>query len=261
MNIFAEMACAVSSPKSYREFLKDRKGKTFLFGFLLVLIYFLITIMIPFARFQASTGGILHMVDQFVPDFTIENCQVRVSRPVEYQDNGIYVFVDTDRTFIGDGTSLGSSGSDAESMLQSCDRVLLMDARQAVLKSNGQIQQIAYENLDSEAYMTKETLLESMKGIVNIIVVAVPAVILIGMELLFFLGVVFVALLGMIVASCMQCPLTFGQLYKLGVYSRTAPLLLKAFLSFLPFGIPMFFVISLCISLCYIGAGIRHIKN
>jgi len=255
MNIFVEMVHSVLRPRSYAGFLNDKKGKTFLYGFVLVLIYFFITIMVPFISFQLSTGGIVNLADEFVPDFTIENRTVHVSRPVKLEEGGMYVLVDTDSTFIG-----GSGDSDADAALEAYDRVLLMDSKQAVFKSNGQIQQIAYEDLDGDLFMTKEIMLDSLRSVVNMILVAGAVFILAGMELLFFLGVVFVALFGMVVASCMKCRLAFGQLYKLGVYARTAPLLLKALLSFMPFGIPMFFVISICISLCYIGAGIRYME-
>ncbi len=39
------------------------------------------------------------------------------------------------------------------------------------------------------------------------------------MEVFFFFGVLFVGLFGMIVASCMKANLTFGELYKLGIYT------------------------------------------
>ena len=71
MNVFSELIHSVYDLKSYRLFLKDKKRKTFLFGFLLVLIYFLVTIMLPFVQFQISTGGIMNIAKKLVPDFKI----------------------------------------------------------------------------------------------------------------------------------------------------------------------------------------------
>lgn len=45
------MVHSVYDTKCYGQFLRDKKGKTFLFGFLLVMFYFLITIMVPFTKF------------------------------------------------------------------------------------------------------------------------------------------------------------------------------------------------------------------
>ena len=77
----------------------------------------------------------------------------------------------------------------------------------------------------------------------------------------FFLGVVFVALIGMIIASAMDKKLTFGQLYKMSVYSRTVPLLLKALVSLLPFSIPMFWVINFGISAVILIFAIKSIPD
>lgn len=48
MNIFKEMGLAVYSFKSYKEFLNNRKSKVFLFGVVLMLFYFLLTMVVPF---------------------------------------------------------------------------------------------------------------------------------------------------------------------------------------------------------------------
>ena len=81
------------------------------------------------------------------------------------------------------------------------------------------------------------------------------------MTALFFFGVLFVALLGMIVASCMRYQLTFGQLYLLGVYSRVLPLLIKALVSYLPFTIPYFWVINFGLSVVIIGIAIKGMRE
>ena len=96
---------------------------------------------------------------------------------------------------------------------------------------------------------------------VNIAIAAVLVIAFLFMEASFFFGVIFVALLGMVVASCMQAKLTFGELYKLGVYTRTTPLLIKAVFSFLPFGLPFFWIISLGISLGYLAGAIRSMNT
>ena len=50
MNIFKEMGLAVYNFKSYKEFLNNRKSKVFLFGVVLMLLYFLLTMIVPFFR-------------------------------------------------------------------------------------------------------------------------------------------------------------------------------------------------------------------
>ena len=149
MNIFAELVCSVFRPNRYGEFLKDKKRKTFLFGIVLVFLYFFLTIMVPLVRFQISTGGIMHMVDEYVPDFSIKDGKVTVSRTVQYDKDGTYVFVDTGSSFI---EQIGSS--DLKALLRVYDRVVIMDSEQAVFKSSTQTRQLAYEDLDRDLFMT-----------------------------------------------------------------------------------------------------------
>ncbi|MFW6680095.1 DUF1189 family protein [Lacrimispora sp. AGF001] len=78
---------------------------------------------------------------------------------------------------------------------------------------------------------------------------------------LFFFGVLVIALIGMIVTSCLKYRLTFGQLYQISVYARTLPLLLNAIVSFLPFSIPMFGIINFGISVLFLVVAIQKMKE
>ena len=95
MNVFSELVHSVYDLKSYRLFLKDKKGKTFLFGFLLVLLYFLVTVILPFVQFQVSTGGIMNIAEELVPDFTIADGRLDMERQFEFAEGDTYIFVDT----------------------------------------------------------------------------------------------------------------------------------------------------------------------
>ncbi len=77
----------------------------------------------------------------------------------------------------------------------------------------------------------------------------------------FFAGVLVIALISMIVASCMKVKISFGKLYILGIYSRTLPLIIKAAVSILPFGIPFFYVINIGLSVLIIGLALQSIKQ
>lgn len=56
MNIFQEMSLSVYSFKSYKEFLNNRKSKVFLFAIVVMLIYFVLTIIVPFVRLGSGLG-------------------------------------------------------------------------------------------------------------------------------------------------------------------------------------------------------------
>ncbi len=96
---------------------------------------------------------------------------------------------------------------------------------------------------------------------IYVIIVIFMIIAYIFMTGLFSFGVLFVALIGMIVASCMKYQLTFGQLYLLGVYSRVLPLAIKAAIIILPFNIPYFWVINFGLSIFILVRAIQHLKR
>lgn len=252
MNLFAELFHSIYDLKSYSTFIKDRKRKTFLFGFLLVLLYYLFTIVIPYGKFYLSTGGPINILDQLMPDFTVVNNTVSVSHPIEYELYGTYIFVNTEDCYLEESV--------IQSYLRNYSQVVILDSEKMIIKSTTQYNYIFYSELDPDLYLTKTLLLEMIRPYVAGIIAAVLVLIFLGMELIFFFGVLFVALLGMIAASCMQYKLTFGELYKLGIYTRTTPLILKAVIAILPIKVPLYFLISIGISLAYLVGAIRHMK-
>lgn len=252
MNIFKEMALSVYSYKSYKEFLQNKKSKVFGFGLMLVLIYFAVTTLIPFAVKDIRNGGLKKQIEENVPDFELKDGVLWVDDVIEYDGGTTYLYIDTDPEYYF---------YDADEMaayLYDYQTAVLMDSEKVIVKSNNEVVGAYFSDLDFE--FSKEAL----KGWVPYayaILIAAYILAYLWMAAVFFFGVLFVALLGMIVASCMKYQLTFGQLYLLGVYSRTLPLIIKAVLSFVPVGIPFFFVINFGLSLLIIGCAIQKMKE
>ncbi len=251
MNIFVEMLHAVYDGKSYALFLRDRKRKTFLFGVVLVTLYYLVAVITPYTQFRFATGGVMQVVDKFVPDFRLSDGKLWVERTFSVTDGTDYVYVDTGDYVIDD--------QEAEQILQNYDTVLLMDSERAIFRSTGKVQTVCFADF-GDVDTTKNDILEHIRPYVFAGTIAILVVVFLFMQAAFFFGVLFVALFGMILASIMKEKMTFGQLYQMGVYSRTTPLLIKAVLSLLPFGIPFYWLISLVISLAYLRCGICQVR-
>ncbi len=252
MNIFKEMALSIYSFKSYKEFLKNKKSKVFLFGIVLMFIYFAITMLVPFARFQIRTGGIGRLLDENIPDFELSDGVLWVEDVIEFDEAGTYVCIDTNPEYVF------YDAEDMEEYLYSYANVILMDSEKMILKSSGQVQGLYFSDLDFEC--DKDDWM-GWVPFINFMIVLCMILAYIWMCALFFFGALFVALLGMIAASCMKYQMTFGQLYLLGIYSRTLPLIIKAVLSFLPFNIPFFVIINFGISVFIIVRVIQNLKE
>lgn len=252
MNIFEEMALSVYSFQSYKEFLKNKKSKVFGFGLMLVLIYFAVTMVIPFVVKDIRNGGLAKQIEEGVPDFELKDGFLQVDDIILYDADSTYIYIDTDPEYYF---------YDADEMkyyLYDYANAILIDSEKMIMKSNGEVIGVYFSDTDFE--FSKEKLIGWVPYAYAIMVV-MHVLIYIWMAAVFFFGVLFVALLGMIVASCMKYQLTFGQLYLLGVYSRTLPLIIKAALSFVPVKIPFFFIINFGLSLLIIGRAIQKMKE
>lgn len=254
MNVFKEMLLSVYDFKSYERFLKNRKTKVFFFGVLLFTLYFTVVVLGPLIKLQITSGGIKTSADRLIPDFELSDDTLWIERPVKLSSGTSLFYVDTDTNFELD--------SSLKKYMRSYSQVILMDSEKFIVKDQGEVNQLYYSDMGMEPHTTysRENLFEYLPYVYLIIAILLILIYII-MAVLFFLGALVVALLGMVVASCMSYQLTFGQLYILALYSRTLPLLLKALLSFLPVGIPFFWIINFGISLIYISRAINRLKE
>lgn len=252
MNVFKEMALSVYSYGSYSQFLKNRKSKVFGFGVLLMAFYFVLIMLLPGVVRTGSIFGLADIIDENVPDFSLKDGLLWVDDVIEYDAVTSYIYIDTDSLLdIEDEDEIAPYFKGYRS-------VMIMDYEKMVVKNNGVWQMLYFSDADLE--FDKDDLID-LVPFMYVIYVIFMAFAYIWMTALFFFGVLFVALIGMIIASCMNYRLTFGQLYLMGIYSRTLPLLIKALVSYLPFGIPFFWVLNFGISALIIGLAIMNMKK
>lgn len=252
MNIFKEMAFSIYNYGSYKEFLKNKKSKVFGFGMLLMLFYFLITMIIPVAKTQIIEGSFAYQFSENIPEFELSDGELWVDGVFEYEGGGSYIYIDTDPQYFLYGADR------MKEYLYGYTQAVLMDSEKIIVKSEGQVQELYFSDLDFT--FSKDDLMK-LVPFMYLLLVALMIIAFVWMSALFFFGVLFVALLGMIVASCMKYQLTFGQLYLLGIYSRTLPLIIKALLSLFNINIPFFFIINFGISVLIIGLAINKMKE
>ena len=253
MNIFKEMALSIYSFGSYKEFLQNKKGKVFGFGVMLMLIYFVITMLIPGLVTVFAPNGGIHTVLENIPDFELKNGELWIDDVVEIDEAGTYIYIDTDPEFVF------YDADEMAPMLSEYTTAILVDSEKMIIKSEGQVQGFYFSDF-GEGDFNKDNLMGLMPTI-YIGFVFLMFLLYIIATALFFFGVLFVALLGMIVASALRYQLTFGQLYLLGIYSRTLPLIIKAVVSLLPFNIPYFWVINFGLSVLILFLAIKKMSE
>lgn len=254
MNVFKEMALSIYSYESYGLFLKNRKGKVFGFGVLLMTIYFLLTMILPSIGNDDSFFNLAQAARENLPEFELKNGTLWVEDVIEIDHDDTYICIDTDP----DSFFYDAYDTEMIQSLRGYSTALLMDSEKIIMKNNGEIQGAYFSDLDFD--FDKEDLIALVPWF-YVIYAVVMVLAYLWMTGLFFFGILFVALLGMIVASGMKKQLTFGQIYLMGVYSRTLPLLIKAVASFLPFNIPFFWVINFGLSLFILAMAMRKLED
>lgn len=252
MNIFKEMALSVYSYGSYRQFLQNKKGKVFGFGAMLVAIYFMITILIPSLVAVVSPSGVIHSFVDSIPDFELKDGELWVEDVIEYEENGTYIYIDTDPDYVF------YDADEIAPELREYTNAMLMDSEKMIIKSNGEVQGFYFSELGGD--FDKQDL-SGLIPYLYIFYVAAMIFVYVWMAALFFFGVVFVALMGMAVASAANYRLTYGQLYLLGIYSRTLSLIIKAVVNFLPIRIPFFWALNFGLSVLILYLAIRKMKE
>ena len=252
MNVFKEMALSIYDYGSYSQFLKNKKGKVFGFGVLLMAFYFVLVMILPSVVFGGALFGLSDVIDESVPEFSLKNGLLRVDDVIEYDIGTSYIYIDT-------GSMLPFVDEDEIApYFSGYSNVIVADYDKMIVKNNGIWQSLHFSDLDLE--FDKSDLI-GLVPMLYVIIAIFLVIAYIWMTALFFFGVLFVALIGMIIASSMKYQLTFGQLYLMGIYSRTLPLLIKALVNYLPFSIPHFWVVNFGLSALIIGLAISKMKK
>ncbi len=248
MNLFSEMALSLHDFGGYSRFLNNKKSRIFCYGMLVMLIYFaavwLLPSMIQFGGFFGSSKGFWERV----PDFELKDGRLWVDDTVEMEQGGVYLRIDTENDFYF------RDMNELEDLLSDYSSVVILDSEKFILKSGDEIMGSYYTDLNLELDRSD---LAKFVPLLYLLYAIFMLFLYVWTTALFFFGVLILALAGMAIASYLRCELTFGQIYILGVYSRTLPLLIKAVVSFLPVYIPFFWVINFGLSLFILTTAMR----
>ena len=254
MNIFATMVHSVYDFKGYQGFVKNSWPKVLLYGLILAILSIILTFVLPMTAVLTPLGGLDNIMEEELPDFTFRNGELWVEKPVEFKQydrlqGGIYLNINTKQP-------LTEEISDVD--LLAYDRVLVLDAENALIKNGKDVIRISYGDIKL-GDLDKDMVVREILPYIQIGMWA--ALILIGWFSLvgFFLGALFMAAVGSLMSSILRIRMPFGSLFKLAVYSRTAPVLLSILYTWIPVTIPFFSVINFGLSAFYLWKGIQAV--
>ncbi|RGY98109.1 DUF1189 domain-containing protein [Clostridium sp. AM58-1XD] len=253
--MFRDMYYAVKSPAEYKEFLTRKKWKIFLYGVLLITIYFLLVNVFPFARFQIIHGGFQTLAERYIPEFELRDGRLYMDDTFHVDQAGMYMDVDTSSVWVE------NQQQEVMEIMRSryYSTVLIVDSKTLAMKNDGKIQMIDFKDL-SGMNLTKSDIYGYIP-MLNIILAVIMVVWYFFDIALFFFGVLILSLLGLIVRAVMKTELTFGQIFIMGVYARTLSIAIKAVLNMFHVGVPFFWMMSMIISVVYLSLAFKHIRE
>lgn len=252
MNIFSEIPYSFAGVKQYPEFLKNKTGRVVGYVFLLVFIYFIIAQMRTIPNTVDTVSSIQEMLDSCA-DFEMDSGRLYISEPFYFDAMGVYLSIDT--TY---GTYINEYDTwEWEESFEDYEAAIVLDSTTALIVDEGEAQIFEYPK---EFSFTKNDIY-GLLGIAYIVVLLYLVFAYVFSVAGYFIGVLLVALVGMIANSDSVCKLSFKQIFILAVYAKTLPLLIKGILQLGQIGTFFYSIIGFAIGCVFIVMAIRHINR
>lgn len=244
MKFLNDFAIALVHPSRYGELVKNSAGRAAAFVAVLILLSSLTIIT------GSVTGyNILgRYYNENVPEFEFRDQKLTADDTFDLEFAGVKIVIDTTRQV-------------DKSELDGAVQGVLFDGDSMAVKTGGRVVESSYSEMSgADTHFTKASLY-AYKGVVKAVMAAVVVLSIIFSAGAFLLGALVVAALASLLSSRLpqrNAGLTFGQVYKLAVYSRGLPVILSLVLSMVIGGIP--FLISAAISVIILNVALFKIS-
>lgn len=256
MNIFQEIYHSLWDFKRYPQFLGNKKSRVFLYGLLVSILFFVLTIVIPQIRFQVKTGGLMNLLETYVPDFELADGEFWLETPFHYEGGGMYIDADTSI----DTPLYDFDDPAVQDVMKHYDKVFMADYEKFYLKNNGQVIPGYWSSVTEDTSFSRD----DIKGFIplaNGLIVAAMLFMLICQPAGYFLGALALSIVGLIIAAAVRLQLGFGKIFLLCVYARTLPVILKGLFGLFRIHIPFFWILSFVISGVYLFLAMQKVKE
>lgn len=194
--------------KRYPPYLSLSTGKVVGYFFFLTAIVTLLSAVVPTIGYIVGIGGIGQYLQDHVPEFSLQNGILTMGEPVEYETNGMRVYINSEVERY--------TKADLNSNLS---MEVLAGRYNAVMNSGGMVSEINYKDY-SALSMDKQGLLKNTP-IFYLSLVFVFVVAYVSQAIYIISTVLLLAVIGLMSNSMYQFKLQFGQLMRLAVYATT----------------------------------------
>ena len=222
MNIFREMFHAVFDIDAYPSFAKNRRGKVFLYAFVLTVILFCITLASIWISFRQEVGGgISWAYEKYVPNFELKDGKFSLASPVSVDTQDIYLKIDTD--------------SDVFQSLTTADLDHMTRTEYEFKNSSGNIDKASVK---------------------HIVMMSIKVGVVIGFLIMlvsYFIEALIYALVGLVYAKIIGARnLRYGKIFTFAIYGATLGSILSTLLKAFEMDFPMSSYVFVLITIFFI---------
>ena len=228
MNIFKKMYYACLKPRKYKELIRTSVPKTFLYGLFIFFMTFIIITLCNVLIIRSNYGSLSEIIKKNVPEFTLENGKLSVEKEILYNNNGMYINIDTTKE--GAFAEL----NDDKRMVADYSSVIIIDSSRAVLANQLQYNEIDFSKLSGS--FNKSKLLEVVPEIRNLIILTL-ALTFVFLLIMYYVVLLFFAFISSLYAFFSKKIIRFNDLYKMAIYASTLPCIILIVNDILPFRI------------------------
>lgn len=236
---------ALGNYKKYGQLLSKRAGRVAAYVIVLHLVCSIGTVFIP----TLSTGvKVISGLWQTLPEFTITQQSMFVAEEYDLDVFGVRLLMTNDRQV-------------TEEDFGECITGALLDTDSVIIRNFGKTAEFSYSEFDAEnvGFTLVKSDLQSLKPYIFGGGIAMCIALFISGILSYLLSAVFIGAVANIVAIFMKVIMPMGTCFKLAIYAKTLPLVISAVLT--PFGVPMYSVLALGISMFIIVMFLRELKT
>lgn len=248
---FKQLVTAVFIPGRYVRFFQLKMWRTVGFVFLYMLLSICVSLYLPFALQQIFGESYREIIDQYVPEFTLEDGVLLLEEPVRY-DSGLTVVVAD--------SNIETFTTDALSDYQEYRAVYLIGQNNMVIREGTQTSEYAFADLALES-LNKAGLYGYLPSFYLIIAISGLTAYFSSMSDYLVWACVF-TLVGKVLQSIIFRKgetLNFFRLFQLGVFARAPYALVSTLFALFGYAVPYGMALGVAMTFTYLFFAMRFL--
>lgn len=222
MSMADRFITAMLAPRDYGKLLKLSSGSVVGFFALVIFLVSFIQYAIPTLGAVAGLGGVRNIIENQIPQFSLENGTFTLDEKIEQQDNsmGVYIIVDTDKKKF---TKDDIPANVVEAIMVSKSNMILYNEVAGVGKL---VQEQKFSDYKDITINNKSLAETAPVFYVLMIVIYIGIYLFVLVKYLFM--AVFYALVMYLLSKTMMLDITFGRMYKIAMFAQVFGALVMA---------------------------------